>query len=437
MNYKCQFCGKILEDFVLCDCEQAVAFRNANKNANFNTHKTSTTDGTNPFKKTAPPPPPFPNQKKAAPPPPAWNTNTTGESNDNKNNEQTVIEWKGGLQKFINLMSKIYIFDFFRRLIKKNNMGTIIFLILNIGLYIVLLTGGFRLPEMIPTAIVLYLLSLIIALSPIGELMVRLQSGCKSIKKFKKKYDVERLEALFKEVYDKARQKDPAISGKVKLFISKESSPNAFATGRRTVCVTLGLLELDDNQIKGILGHEFGHIAHKDTDLLLVIIVSNMLLSILFAVYRILVTVVVYLIGEGERSLGGLGNLIARILIDIILVACIRLWTKIGVLLVMHSSRQNEFEADKYSCELGYGNELANALSYLNGNNDKKSFWYNLRSSHPDMGVRIEKIKNWITEHGYQRNTYTNQNQNWNSNWNNGNPMPMGSAAAYTPPYRC
>lgn len=57
---------------------------------------------------------------------------------------------------------------------------------------------------------------------------------------------------------------------KPRLYITADPSPNAFATGRSpskgVVAVTRGLLQtLDRREIRGVLAHEIGHIAHRDT----------------------------------------------------------------------------------------------------------------------------------------------------------------------------
>ncbi len=390
-------------------------------------------------------PPPMPQAQTIAPPPMPQAQAENRDSNENKfkipenfkkisqdigKKIEDIDKEKVGntAKKVMDILSKIYIFDFFRRLFKKNNIGTIIFLILNIGLYIAIL-GGFTMPEMIPVAITWYFIGLVIALSPIGEFFLRIQSGCKRLKKHKNKEQAARLQRLFDEVYAKAREKDPSISPKVKIFLSKDKDINAFATGRKTVCATTGLLQLNDEEIKGILAHECGHIGHKDTDLLLVILVSNMLLSILFVVIRVIVWTVVFLIGEGESSLGGIGNLIARLLIDILLVTLIRLWTKLGIYLVMHSSRMNEFEADKFACELGYGNQLAYALNHIDGDGDKKSFWSNLRSSHPDTVDRVAKINEYLTANGGVNQVMMDGDTVYREPANS----PFGMAAAVSP----
>lgn len=72
---------------------------------------------------------------------------------------------------------------------------------------------------------------------------------------------MNRLEPLFYEVYQKAKMQEPLISDSVRLYMNEDESENAFATGRRTICVTRGLLNLSDEAIKATLGHEFGHLA--------------------------------------------------------------------------------------------------------------------------------------------------------------------------------
>ena len=111
---------------------------------------------------------------------------------------------------------------------------------------------------------------------PEWEFIVRFQTGCKKIN------DPEvmnRLEPLFYEVYQKAKMQEPLISDPVRLYMNEDESENAFATGRRTICVTRGLLNLSDEAIKATLGHEFGHLAHKDTDRCLLVVLGNTAIS--------------------------------------------------------------------------------------------------------------------------------------------------------------
>jgi heat shock protein HtpX len=82
---------------------------------------------------------------------------------------------------------KMYIVDFFKNLFKKNNIGIIIWMILNISLicFIFVAVSEAYLAEDIAlsilTALGVYLVSIIIALSPIGEAILRWQNGCHKV----------------------------------------------------------------------------------------------------------------------------------------------------------------------------------------------------------------------------------------------------------------
>ena len=123
----------------------------------------------------------------------------------------------------------MYILDFFKNLFKKNNIGVIIWLVLNIVLIAFLFSGGFTDWVGALLGIGSYALSMVIALSPIGEWILRLQTGCKKIKD----PDVlARMEPLFNEVYAKAKGLNPELPDGIKMFMSEDEEPNAFATGR-------------------------------------------------------------------------------------------------------------------------------------------------------------------------------------------------------------
>lgn len=301
----------------------------------------------------------------------------------------------------------MYLFDFFKNLFTKNNIGTAIWMILNT----VLICAGFGLSaagiygddQSVVIAVILglvaYILSITIALSPLGEAIMRLQNGCRKVDD---PVFSARIQPLFNEVYAKAKMQNPELPDDIKLYMSDDASPNAFALGRHTVCVTRGLLAMSDSDIKGILGHEFGHLAHKDTDTILVISVGNLIVSIIFTVWRFIFNVVArilnFCIGLASDSLGALiAGIITRVFIDFLLVVAMKLWTKLGVLICMASSRANEYMADKYSYELGYGYDLCMALRRLEGlSYESEGIWAALSSSHPATGDRISCLNDLI-----------------------------------------
>ncbi len=295
----------------------------------------------------------------------------------------------------------MYLVDFFKRTMRKSNIPVFIYLVLNIFVIALILSlvidnGNIPFWKALLIGIVLYFVSLLIALSPVGEWILRLQTGCKKIKNDEQRNFIE---PIFREVYDKARAQDPSISDKVKIYMNHDEAPNAFATGRKTICVTEGMLNMPVEQIKATLGHEFGHLAHKDTDLILVVAVGNLIVSAFILLFRLAIDLVHLLfvfssvfVGGSEGAFGALISTVYHLAMTAVVVGLTWIWTKIGVLLVMKSSRANEYEADEFSFRLGYGNELCALLNSFSGTNANGLF-ANLVSSHPDKDDRIARLQ--------------------------------------------
>lgn len=303
----------------------------------------------------------------------------------------------------------MYILDFFKNLFKKNNIGTIIWMIFNVIIIcfvFVAFSGATSVGDIILAALlglVVYVASVAIALSPVGEKIMRWQQGCRALEDPTIK---ARMLPIFQEVYGRAKELNPELPDNIELFINDESVPNAFAMGRHTVCFTKGLLSLSDDEIKGILGHEFGHLSHKDTDTILVVTIGNLIVSALFAIWRFFFNIVArvtnLIVSIASNSWGSLiMGFITRVFIDFLLVAGMALWTKLGVLICMASSRANEYLADKYSYQLGYGNSLCNALRKLDSSSGSKGIWAALSSSHPATSERVNRLQ-VLTREGMQ-----------------------------------
>jgi heat shock protein HtpX len=240
--------------------------------------------------------------------------------------------------------------------------------------------------ESVPIGILVYIISLAIALSPLGEWILRLQTGSRKIIN---QAHINRLEPLFQEVLNEAREINPSIPQDVKLFMNDNEAPNAFATGRKTVCLTRGLLDYTDQEIKAVFAHELGHLGNKDTDLILLVAIGNFVVTTFFILFRFFFNFFGRIIAVANDSIG---TLIVTIFVDVLLVFFMWLWTKLGTLLVMHSRRQNEFLADEFAFKLGYGTDLCSVLSTF-GSVNSKGLWANLVASHPDSNTRIARLE--------------------------------------------
>lgn len=304
----------------------------------------------------------------------------------------------------------MYIIDLFVNIFKGKRFASLFWISLNavvivfsVALFVEAIGQG-RLETWLTLVIAgaVYLLSLLAALSPIGEALLRWQNGCKRITDSK---ILERIEPLFNEVFETAAKNNPALNRKIEIFICDEESPNAFATGRKTICITKGLLDMNDYEIKGILAHEFGHIEHKDTDILLIVAVGNMLVSIILTVVGLIIrgfNWVASFFGSlalGEKGAFILGFLTSKLnlLVSMLFGAIAWVWTKLGFLICIRSARNQEYSADKYAHEIGFGNQLRTSLEHLAHLEPKKSksIWAMISATHPETSLRVEKLDSY------------------------------------------
>jgi heat shock protein HtpX len=139
-----------------------------------------------------------------------------------------------------------------------------------------------------------------------------------------------------------------------RVAIIADETPNAFATGRdpdhAVVAVTEGLLAtMSRQELEGVLGHELGHVKHRD-------ILIGSLCAVLAQAIMLLSRMAFFIRPRDDRE-GG--NPFAAILVMI-------LGPIAALVLQMAVSRSREYEADDYSAHLtGRPDQLASALKRI------------------------------------------------------------------------
>ena len=277
----------------------------------------------------------------------------------------------------------------FRNIFRVSNIGMIIFFLLNASLIIWIFSFGGR-DTMIRVGVI-YFISVVIALSPFGEWMFCLISGAKKIRRL----DVRnKIFPLVQKVHAKAMEKTPDFADPVVVrIVNNELTPNAFAVGRRTICVTEGLLSLPDDLIEGVLAHEMGHLAYRHTAVQTLIGGGNIFITAFLVILQLLQYALI-----GASSYGAMKSksCLSGCLVGFVGGACaaaIWLWTRFCMLFLMCSSKSNEYKADRYAYEIGFGYELAEALDTIDVGGIRNSFVKSLYSSHPDKNDRIGKLQ--------------------------------------------
>ncbi len=196
-----------------------------------------------------------------------------------------------------------------------------------------------------------------------------------------------------------------------KLYIIPQESPNAFATGRNpnhaAVAVTEGAIKiLSKEELMGVLGHELGHVKHRD--ILISTIASTIAGTIMFLSDMV----------KWAALFGGFSR-------DdedsnpIVLIAMAIIAPFAAMLIQLAISRSREYDADKAGAEYS-GNPLflASALEKLDAysrniqfrgspatenmfivNPFKGKNFINLFSTHPPIEKRIRRLQDMAYKH--------------------------------------
>jgi heat shock protein HtpX len=150
-----------------------------------------------------------------------------------------------------------------------------------------------------------------------------------------------------------------------KIYIIKDSSPNAFATGRDpqhgVICLTTGIIDkLEKSELEGVIAHELSHIGNRDILLSTVVVVLVGFVALMADWFRNWT----FFGGRGRDS-DREGNQLQLILFIIAIVLSI-LAPIAAVLMQLAISRKREFLADADGALLTrYPEGLARALEKI------------------------------------------------------------------------
>ena len=297
----------------------------------------------------------------------------------------------------------MYIQDFLKKVFKKGNTTLLIYFFINMLVVVGIIAipfAGYNIFIGILVGLGLYAISVVASLSPVGEMMRRGQLHCIPLEK-NPELD-EKLRPLVEEVYERAKEINPELPSDIRFFYIEDDSINAFAAGRKTICLHSGIAYSEDTKmIKAVLAHEFGHIANHDTDLSLFVHVGNLIVNAFFVFWGIGVKMT-YVIGsliaifssDDDGGFAGFMMQLSALLSQLALYVIHLIWYRFGGLMVAKSKRSHEFDADIFAAKLGYGVPLCEFFDSF-GDDTPKDLYEGLFQDHPSSPERVENLKNF------------------------------------------
>lgn len=240
--------------------------------------------------------------------------------------------------------------------------------------------------------LILYAVSIGIALSPVGEWLIRTINHVRPIET---KEEKEQLIGLFADVYKTAKAKHSDLPY-IQLYIQDTMTVNACAINNHTIAVTKGAMEtFNEEELKSILFHEIAHIYYGHTTMSLLATIGNGFFSIFVLVARVLMLFLDSISDPyQDRGFGHFLLSICRFILEVN-IFIFMLFFNIAFAV---NSRSGEYMADEFAYENGYGQDLVNALYILQKMSlgDNSNLIDQMTASHPRISKRIMIIENLL-----------------------------------------
>ena len=267
---------------------------------------------------------------------------------------------------------------------------TAIILIEDSGLLAIFaILGHFSLKWVLGILIAIVLCAFISIVPEISDFM-----AVKTLKADKYPEDTPEIKQMYTEVIEASATKNPSLR-KTKLFVVGGDVPNGYVIGGKNIYISYSTAMIGTERLQGIIAHELGHIYHRHT---LGNRIANSLNALIYVVFRAI------------QFLLQLQYIITGLFINVPILGFFAKWflklyeVEIEVAKFMYESCaeeligyfqrksiDNEFEADGFAADIGFGPQLKSALIYLNNTFDLKGNEIP-SETHPLLSERINLL---------------------------------------------
>lgn len=203
--------------------------------------------------------------------------------------------------------------------------------------------------------------------------------------------DRMRLERLLSEM---------GMNRKLKLYHNNDARVNAAAFGFNTIGLTGGVLAASDEELKGVISHEVGHISHYD------FVYQVLLFSMesfgyrclygIFLIPALIFGIIGSMVFALVPALGFVGELIAKLWWAVYKLLH-RIIYGISRITDVNINKYTEYRCDAYAVKYGCGEGLLSFLRRLKRTEDvygeRPTFTEYIMSTHPSTEKRIERLE--------------------------------------------
>ncbi|MEG0234732.1 MAG: M48 family metalloprotease [Cetobacterium sp.] len=186
-----------------------------------------------------------------------------------------------------------------------------------------------------------------------------------------------------------------------KFFTMTSDFLNVYAYGKNQIILTKEMIALNNEELKGILTHEFSHLLNGDSILKIRMYCCNLFIGI----YNLFDTFIQKCLEEFIKSKDEKGTEIVSILklialpiyLVTIFINAILSFTKLLIdVIFCFYMRSVELRCDSLAVQLDYKDGLLNVLDKIDYSHSSKSVLEYLYNTHPSKNKRLSRIKNSI-----------------------------------------
>lgn len=191
-------------------------------------------------------------------------------------------------------------------------------------------------------------------LNGFGQACMRLIVGASKIER---QDMIESITIPVEAIIAEARQNGLTLPDDIKVYQMKTDEAVVYAFGMNSIGVSYAMTELPEEVFKAKVLAELYRIHVMDPDYLLFMLGSN-LISIILGLFAIVVGWVYMNYGDRRKGLLTESDSMMGALLFASSIVCLSAWMGVCFLFIRGGVRANQFEADRYVAQCGYGEAL-------------------------------------------------------------------------------